>query len=617
MAALGAFFLAPYVPGHIHYPVGWDSPFYVWRARAVSVDGLGRIGTIRAGSPLLLAVLMKVTGQSALTMVAILPAVLAGAVGLGAAAMVRSALGARAAWVPVVALLSWFAFGRIGMMDGHLDNVLNVSVMIPGLAAATAMFARGRGAIAAAMLFMAGALAEWTFYVFAMGVFVLALLMMAWPPVRARLTGRRGPLGPVKPLLWSAGLSAAFTGLTFLSVPQMGGIGAGLGRPTLRLLLRERFLARIRDTVRYWSFPLAIAGWIAAARAAIPERLEPARRFFLVLMVSWTVVTILAGLAQLAGAPVAGGRIMYYFFVAPILTSVLVWWLAGRLYPRGAFGPVLAGAVVAVTLVVFGTVSFRNASNRTSWFEPSGVRQATAAGAYVSRYAPDRQVVYLMRSTQGKSTIGRWWYVVRATLPPEQVPKAHRAIGLPVAYLSAKGASRVQDTGATSTISGKPVVIVMRASNVGGFAQASATYPGHEVAPGVIALGGRVPPAAIAQPPVTLAETKWYAILLIGGLVVAALVIAGGGWSVALLPDDAVVRVAVSPALGVAAVTLCALAWDRVGLPLHGAEVVGPAILAAAAGWALGWAATAKRRRGAGGDPRGLAAGWGPTLTQP
>jgi hypothetical protein len=137
-AVLGAFFLVRYARNGYRFPIGWDSPYYVWRVNAVTLDGLSRIGAIRAGAPLLLAVLMRATGQNALTMVAIVPAVLTGLVGVSAAAMVRAAGGMRAVWLPVVAFLTWAAFGNIGMIGGHLDNLLNASLVMGAFAAAVA-----------------------------------------------------------------------------------------------------------------------------------------------------------------------------------------------------------------------------------------------------------------------------------------------------------------------------------------------------------------------------------------------------------------------------------------------------------------------------------------------
>ncbi|MCA1727406.1 MAG: hypothetical protein LC722_07095, partial [Actinobacteria bacterium] len=54
-AAVVAVFALPYVtPYNISYPLGWDSPFYVWRTSAIGFDGLARIGGIRPATPLLL-----------------------------------------------------------------------------------------------------------------------------------------------------------------------------------------------------------------------------------------------------------------------------------------------------------------------------------------------------------------------------------------------------------------------------------------------------------------------------------------------------------------------------------------------------------------------------------
>ena len=89
-AVLGGFFLVGYVRNGFRFPIGWDAPYYVWRVNTVTFDGLARIGAIRAGAPLLLAVLMRATGQNALTMVAIVPAVFTGLAGLSAAAMANA-----------------------------------------------------------------------------------------------------------------------------------------------------------------------------------------------------------------------------------------------------------------------------------------------------------------------------------------------------------------------------------------------------------------------------------------------------------------------------------------------------------------------------------------------
>src|SRR5207249_11340766 len=138
----------------------------------------------------------------------------------------------------------------------------------------------------------------------------------------------------------------------------------GIADPATRALLRQRFFERLHDTVRYWAFPLGVAGGVIAVRHPVSGAANAARRLFLCLMVAWTALTLVAGIAQWLGAPVAGGRLTSYFFVPPILTGVLMWWLARRagdsLRPRAGATVAVATAagVAAVAVLGFGAASW-------------------------------------------------------------------------------------------------------------------------------------------------------------------------------------------------------------------------------------------------------------------
>jgi hypothetical protein len=69
--------------------------------------------------------------------------------------------------------------------------------------------------------------------------------------------------------------------------------------------------------------------------------------------------------------------------------------------------------------------------------------------------------------------------------------------------------------------------------------------------------------------------------------VTTLLLVAGGGWAIALLPSDPIVRVGLAPGLGAAAVSLIALVWDRIGLGFGTHSGVGPLLLAGLLGWGL------------------------------
>jgi hypothetical protein len=601
-AALGAFFLLIYPLRDFRFPIGWDSSHYVWRVNAVTYDGLDRMGTIRAGTPVLLAVLMRATGQNSLTFVAIAPAFLAGVTAVAAAAMVRASLGTMPLWIPVIGIMTWIGFGRIGMVGGHLDNVLNAALVVSGFAAAVAFVAGGRGAIAATLLFMAAAVAHWPFYLFAMAVFLLGLALFAWPVLWRRLRGGDEPLGQVLALAGAAVASLGFAALTFLSRPPCGGVGIRRFTPHVRDLLRRRFLARVADGARYVAFPLAAMGGLFAARSSVPPNRLGARRLFLSLMASWLLMTIAASVAQLANIPAAGARLLHYLFAVPILAGVFVWWLARSLprrfprFPRlGMAGGI---AVIVAALVGFGTLSWMEGSRRKPYMEARAVKEAATAGAYVERFAPGAPIVMLLddrRSMSGRRLpLARWWRVVQASMPPDQVARMDRFLGSPDEYLDSL------EQGASSGGADEPVAILIDRYNRRAFDEVSGAFPSRVVAPGVLALRGPIPSQPLAAQPTPLARTDAGTLIWLLPVTVAILLLTGSGWAIALLPADGAIRVCLAPGLGTGMLVLVAVAWDRLGLGFGGWDALGPLVATVALGWSAALVMSRNRRRAEG-----------------
>jgi hypothetical protein len=561
--------------------VGWDAPYYVWRTAAVPLDGLARLGAVRSGSPLLFGLLMRTTGQNAFTTVAVVPPLLAGVVGLGAAVMVRAALRIRPIWVPVVGVLTWAAFGRVGIMNGHFDQLLNAALLVGSFAAAIAFVGTGRGAAAVALLLAGAGLAEWPFWAFGVAILLVALALFVGPALRTKEAGLRARLGPAVPLLGAIGASGVLTGLLFLAPPPGGHIGPSIQQASLRQLLRRRFLTRVKDPLRYIALPLAIGGGIIAARG---WGLDPAdagedgtgqqgRRMFVCLMVAWGLVTVVAGLAQLAGIPVAGGRLTNDLFAVPILTAVFVWWLARTLSRRvpGPTGIVAASVVVALALGAFGSMAWVTGRSRVPYFEAAGVRQAADAGRYVERSLLDRRVAFLVATPRGDSgTGGRWWHVVRAALPPEVVARAERFDGMPSAFKASPDV----------------VGIVLQRFNKAGYAEAVREGAGAVVAPGVMVLGSPLAGGGHRPAVPPQADLRARTLLWLLPVLVSILFVAGSGWARGLLPADPVVRVGLAPALGAAVLSILALGWERVGLGFAPWESGLLIALASLAGWA-------------------------------
>jgi hypothetical protein len=276
-------------------------------------------------------------------------------------------------------------------------------------------------------------------------------------------------------------------------------------------------------------------------------------------------------------------------------------------------------------VIGFGALMWSSWSSRHPWVEADAARQVAAAAAYVKSSAPDSDVVYVLNLERrwDPTTVGRWWLVVKAVLPPEQVPAAHRYVGSPDGYL-ARVPSRPLGEGLppgetdrpdpalwASGGRGEPVVVVLQRYNPAGFGRAAAQDPMRVVAPGVLVVQGPLPEEPVVAPDPPHADTRGLALAGLGAVVVAVAVAVGSGWALALLPPDPVVRLSLAPALGVAAITLFALGWERVDLPLSGWAGAVPAVLAGAAGWAFLLASNRMRRR-AGGPPNRAAVDGGP-----
>jgi len=587
------FFVSIYVRRGYRYPVGWDTTYYVWRTRSVASDGLALTGTIRAGTPLLLAELLRTTGQNAWTLVAVISSIMAGLAGVAAAAMPGLALGMAPLWMPLVGLITWLAFGWNGMMSGHVDNVVNAALILSGLCAAISFVRRGRGAAAAALLFAAAGVVHWPFFALAMAIFWLALAYSIWASLGSEAVTMGDALRAMTPLGGAAAASMAFTAVTLLGVPAAGGVGVKLfgsgGTPVQ--VYKVRFIQRLHETSRYWAFPLAAVGALIAGRAPSPPAHRAARRLFLSLMAAWVTISVVAGVVQMYGVPVAGNRLLHYLFPIPLMAGVAVWglarWLAVR---RRSLGPALAFGLVLVVLGGFLFLAWKAGRVQRAWTEAKGVRQIAAADRYVQGFAGDRYVVYLLDTGTGRhhETVGRWWAVVQSTIRPDELERTRFYYGRPAGYLDGFPASALRGgTLVPPEAASRALAVVIDRYNHRGFQEAEALPGARVVAQGVAVLNGPAPPAPLPLPAAVEANTRPIGLALAIVLILFTFLVVGSGWALALLPPDPLVRVGLAPGLGAASMILAGLGWDRVGLPFRGWASLGPVAIASVTGWAL------------------------------
>jgi hypothetical protein len=195
---------------------------------------------------------------------------------------------------------------------------------------------------------------------------------------------------------------------------------------------------------------------------------------------------------------------------------------------------------------------------------------------------------------------------IRAAMGPTPSQRSYAYWGTPADYLAgglSRPNGRPQPIPPQALPGGgaDPIVIVLDGFNSKAFQVLTDVRPELEVADGVAVLRGPLPASPLPATETPKADTRPRALAGAVLVMVLFLFVAGGGWSAALLPRDALLRVALAPALGAATVTLLAFVWDRVGLSLSDAGAVTVAVLAAAMGWGLAGALRLRQSR----SPRG------------
>jgi hypothetical protein len=299
-------------------------------------------------------------------------------------------------------------------------------------------------------------------------------------------------------------------------------------------------------------------------------------------MASWSVLTVAGVTAQWAGIPTAGGRLLLYVFPITVLVGVLAW--------RAAEGPpgrtakpdrVVAGLVVVAALTAgFGAVTVAWRARQHPWIDPKTASQITASAAYLRGLGGDSPVVFVIgRSLSGKPSI----QVVRAVLPPSLAVRAVQYFGTPAGFLS--GAPPELGNVLPPSPRSDDIAISLQGLGPKAYRSAVATDPGSVIAPGVAVVQGPSPAGPLAPLRTPEGNTGRAGLVTVPLLVLGVLVLAGGGWSLTLLPPDPVVRVGLAPALGIAVISLATLAWDRLGLPLTGDLPLIPLVLSSAGGW--------------------------------
>ena len=170
--AIFLFYFAAYPIRHLKLVMGFDPPYYVWRAQYLASQGIGSGATAaRPGHPVLSVILGSLTGRSQLELAVVLTLVMVALFALAVGAFCRSALGFdRAGWIVAVAATG-VVLGPTQLVGENLATLLFMVLIVAALVPLADRIAGDRGFWAAVALAVASGLAHWDF----LAVFALVL----------------------------------------------------------------------------------------------------------------------------------------------------------------------------------------------------------------------------------------------------------------------------------------------------------------------------------------------------------------------------------------------------------------------------------------------------------
>lgn len=582
----------------------YDTPYYVWRTRAVASDGLGVLTTIptgavpeRPGVPVLGATLGDVIGSDALTYTVILRAIAAVAIGLAAGAMALEALGeARWAFAAFVAGLGASA-AVVGTAVGSLDQLL-VEVLLVAAAGVIPLVASGRrGAFATGVLIAAAAATHWLFA--ALFLLLLAAVAIALVPgsVGARRSGAGWATTPSMRLLRVVLVASAAAVATLALLPTLPDhLPPAVGDRGNQLRLGAYELSLV--------LPLAALGFVLTYR-----RSEDSRRTTIVLLGLWAAtVPVAIAVSALLPTPIKLFRVAPFALGVPALVTLGLVTVADRAGSRFGRRGMVVGA-----LVLAGGLAWASGSPVSS-FAGSGaasiaerMAQARTAGRYLDGIPRSgRPVIFL---TQGNPRLLD--RAVRSAVPPDLIPDTWVFVGRPD-DLAARGPVDDPDRPQLSVLAQKwwaaawpspsqvfdrdPIVI--RIGPAGPTPSRGTETGGVELAPGVEVLEGPPRPPSFEPPPPF--RVGWMELLFASALALVVLAAVGGGWVRSVLDVSGLAAFGLAPAFGVAAIVLVGTAASRLGLSLGSGGGWLIALATAASGWiVLALGGTVSRRRSA------------------
>lgn len=623
------YFLA-YPVRHLTLPVGFDPPWYVWRAERLTSLGVGT-GPLaaRPGYAVLSAVLGSLTGLSPLETTVVLSMILVSLLAMGVGAFARAGLGFdRWRWA-LIMVTAGVVIGPTHLVGENLSNTLNIALEIGALAALVGFVGGGRGLTAAVLLLLASGLVHWDFVALFAVVMAVAFVMALPSSARERRAGVplvRTESGALAALgAWMGGILLVVVGAVLRAPFRTMEMGND------ELLFRRKFRT---DVARL--FVPAVAGLvgpsalfredraIGASGPDASESSERRRRAFAVrLLRAWTWVMAAGMVVGLVTFSVPPARFLAHLVAFPgaitvgavlaVLAMQASRSMASSRAGNARWSRILPVGIIALALAALAVPGLLRWYRYPVLLEPAALQQARTADRYLGTLPAHRPVVFLIdyEGRPGSLSAVMKERTIRLGLSPQRQLDAHIFVGTLPDLLRGQRTPAPDERAARFTrrywedvrpvlIQRSPIVI-LRAMAGAGYREA-VSMGGRVVAPGVAVLRGPPPPALI-QPAAPPHETPSLPAGVAYGLIFLALLcFAGVGWTRTLLgperPPETVA--AMAPVLGSALLVVGGLAAAELGVRLGPAGAWGTYLTVAISGLV---AARLAGRRSAGGPP--------------
>jgi len=557
------------------FPIGWDSPVYVWWTRSALADGLSSSAiAARPGTIGLLATASSVFHvQPSLIVAASLP-VLVASVALAAAALIRGLGEASSPWSLVTAVA--VAASLWPLAAGYVSTLVFAAEFLAALTV-LAMESSRRSTVIAGLLLGAAGSAHPLFMAWAVCMAIPALIGCLLVSTRSRASAP-----------FAAGALATGAGLTVVALVATGGLHAQAlefsGDQMLKATNLGGEVVAFHQMKMYDGLPFFLLCAFAAlpslhllgrAKVWLSHERSTAAIFPIAVLIVWLVSTLVAIPVLAAGIPVPAQRLVIFCLPLPMLAAVGVTSIVRR--PAGDTGSatswrrrgLIAGALFAAWVVVAIAVVGWSSEARYSVSEASALDAQTAVGRAVAGAPASRPVVVAIDGSNDR-VIAKQETLIRMTLPADRISDVHFYVG----SLAGLARDTLQLTGVVerdrlarrhwpeirSLLAERPLMLGVSGRDApAGWERLGPHVYVHQRSPAVTA-GGRA--ASVPNPD----PNPWWPVALVLAVMFGIML---AGWPVArwfVGARDLTTAFALSPALGVGVVIYASLAVGAVGV---------------------------------------------------